>query len=182
MTDFAGGKVEAYFGPTELNAPDDLETVICEFIAGAKRSLDIAVQEIDSMKIAEAILDARWRGVQVQIFLEQDYLKSKLKASPDPPTAHTGETPEEALRRVQWRKDELDLAREKTLARNRWILTAFLRNGIEVHGDFNPKIFHQKFVLRDYRKGAIATTALLSGSANFTDKRHAQEPQQRLRL
>jgi hypothetical protein len=70
---------------------------------------------------------------------------------------------------VQWRKDELDLARETTLARNRWILTAFLSNGIEIHGDFNPKIFHQKFVLRDYRKGAIATTALLSGSANFTD-------------
>jgi hypothetical protein len=119
MTDFAGGKIEAYFGPTELNAPDDLETVICEFIAGARRSLDIAVQEIDSMKIAEAILDARWRGVQIQIFLEQDYLKSKLKASPDPPTVHAGETPAEALRRVQWRKDELDLAREKTLARNR---------------------------------------------------------------
>jgi phospholipase D-like protein len=70
---------------------------------------------------------------------------------------------------VQWRKDELDLARETTLARNRWILTAFLSNGIEIQGDFNPKIFHQKFVLRDYRKGAIATTALLSGSANFTD-------------
>jgi hypothetical protein len=45
MTDFAGGKIEAYFGPTELKAPDDLETVICEFIAGAKRSLDIAVQD-----------------------------------------------------------------------------------------------------------------------------------------
>jgi phosphatidylserine/phosphatidylglycerophosphate/cardiolipin synthase-like enzyme len=169
VTRFAGDKIEVYLGPTELNGPDNLEAVICEFIGKAKRSLDIAVQEIDSMKIAEAILDARWRGVSIQIFLEQDYLKSKLKAAPTAPAPEPGETPEQALRRVQWRKDEFDLGREKTLARNRWILTAFLRNGIEVHGDFNPKIFHQEFVLRDYRKGAVATTALLTGSANFTD-------------
>jgi hypothetical protein len=29
------------------------------------------------MKIAEAILDARWNGVAVEIFLEQDYLKEQ---------------------------------------------------------------------------------------------------------
>jgi phosphatidylserine/phosphatidylglycerophosphate/cardiolipin synthase-like enzyme len=166
---FAGGKIEAYLGPTELNGPDDLETVITGFIAEAKQSLDVAVQEIDSVRIAEAILDARWRGVQVEIFLEQDYLRSKLKAKPDPPAPAPGETPEQALRRVQWRKDELDLTRDTTLARNRWIMAAFLRSGIEVRGDYNPKIFHQKFILRDYRKGARPTTALLTGSANFTD-------------
>ena len=171
MAEFANGKIEVYLGPKELNGPDDLESVICEFIGGAKSSLDVAVQEIDSMTIAEAIIDARWRGVSVEIFLEQDYLKRKLPAKPDPPPpdAETEETAEEALRRVQWRPDELDLGRGATLARNRWILSAFLRNGIEVHGDFNPKIFHQKFVLRDFRRSAIRTTALLSGSANFTD-------------
>ncbi len=171
MAEFANGKIEVYLGPKELNGPDDLESVICEFIAGAKSSLDVAVQEIDSMAIAEAIIDARWRGVSVEIFLEQDYLKRKLPAKPDPPrpAAETEETAEQALRRVQWRPDELDLGRGATLARNRWILSAFLRNGIEVHGDFNPKIFHQKFVLRDFRRSAVRTTALLSGSANFTD-------------
>ena len=35
-------------------------------------------------------------------------------------------------------------------------------------GDYNPEIFHQKFVLRDYRGGARPTSALLTGSANFT--------------
>jgi hypothetical protein len=35
------------------------------------------------MPIAEAILDARWRGVKIEAFVEQDYLKSKLKALPD---------------------------------------------------------------------------------------------------
>ena len=67
MVTFASGKIEAYVGPTELKAADYLGTVICEFITKAKRSLDIAVQEIDSMRIAEAIIDARWRGVAVEI-------------------------------------------------------------------------------------------------------------------
>jgi phosphatidylserine/phosphatidylglycerophosphate/cardiolipin synthase-like enzyme len=168
VADFAGGKIEAYLGPTELGGPDDLETVIVEFIAGARLSLDVAVQELDSMPIAQALLDARWRGVDVEVFLEQDYLRTTLKAKPSPPKLQPGETPDDALRRVQWRRDELDLDRDSTLARNRWILTALLRNGVQVRGDFNPDIFHQKFVLRDYRGKAAKTSALLSGSANFT--------------
>lgn len=168
MTAFANGKIELYLGPRELKAPDDLETVIVEFIAGAKESLDIAVQEIDSMPIAEAILDARWRGVAVDVFLEQDYLRSKLKATPEPPALEPGETPAQAVYRVQWRSDELDLERDATLARNRRILAALLRNGVEARGDFNPDIFHQKFILRDYRGRARPTSALLTGSANFT--------------
>jgi len=48
------------------------------------------------------------------------------------------------------------------------ILAALLRNGVEVKGDFNPKIFHQTFIVRDY-PGAKPTSALLAGSANFTD-------------
>jgi len=76
MASFAGGKIEAYVGPPELGAADDLEQVIVDFIRGAKSSLDIAVQEIDSRAIAQAILDARWRGIRVNISLEQDYLRS----------------------------------------------------------------------------------------------------------
>jgi phosphatidylserine/phosphatidylglycerophosphate/cardiolipin synthase-like enzyme len=165
---FASGKVDVFLGPRELGGPDDLEAVIVDFVAGARESLDVAVQELDSLPIAEAILDARWRGVQVEVFLEQDYLRTTLKAKPDPPRALPGEDPAEALRRAQWRSDEEDLDRDSSLARNRWILAALLRNGVQVRGDFNPAIFHQKFVLRDYRGKAVRTTALLSGSANFT--------------
>jgi hypothetical protein len=78
MASFAGGKIQAYVGPPELGAADDLEQVIIDFIGGAKARLDIAVQEIDSRLIAQAILDARWRGVRVTVFLEQDYLRSDL--------------------------------------------------------------------------------------------------------
>jgi len=75
---FANGKIEAYVGPQELGAADNLEGVIIDFIHGARSSLDIAVQELDSEPIAQAILDARWRGVSVNLFLEQDYLRSPL--------------------------------------------------------------------------------------------------------
>jgi len=165
---FAGGKIEAYVGPTELGAADDLEHVIVDFVAGARSTLDIAVQELDSEPIAQAILDARWRGIQINLFLEQDYLRSVLKEKkgiPVLPFAKAGETAADALRRVQWGADDSELAP------NRRILAALLRSGIEVRGDFNPKIFHQKFVLRDYRAGRATKPgdpALLSGSANFT--------------
>jgi phosphatidylserine/phosphatidylglycerophosphate/cardiolipin synthase-like enzyme len=168
MTSFAGGKIEAYVGPTELGAADDLEQVIVGFIGGARSSLDIAVQELDSEPIAQAILDARWRGVSVNLFLEQDYLRTPLKTDkgvPVQPKPRAGETPQDALVRTQWGADDTELAA------NRRILAALLRSDVEVKGDFNPTIFHQKFVLRDFRDGTATKPgrpALLSGSANFT--------------
>lgn len=163
MTVFASGKIEAYVGPVELGAADDLEAVIADFIAGARTSLAVAVQELDNAVIAQALLDASWRGVRVELFLEQDYLRSPLAGSPPrPPVPRPGETPEEALRRVQWGEDETELAE------NRRILAALLRSDVQVRGDYNPRIFHQKFALRDYDGTAMPTSALLSGSANFT--------------
>ena len=147
MAVFAGGKIEAYVGPPGLGAHDDLEAVIVEFIAGARRRLDIAVQELDSEAIARAILGASWRGVRVTLFLEQDYLRSPLRRDttgvPIPPAPQPGETPAQALDRAQWQADETELAE------NRRILAALLRSDVEVRGDFNPAIFHQKFILRD---------------------------------
>ncbi|KQV67881.1 hypothetical protein ASC64_11845 [Nocardioides sp. Root122] len=163
MTVFASGKIEAFVGPTELGAADDLETVIGEFIAGARSTLAVAVQELDNPVIAQALLDASWRGVKVELFLEQDYLRSPLSGTPPTlPVPRPGETPEDALRRVQWGDDETELAE------NRRILAALLRSDVQVRGDYNPRIFHQKFVLRDYEGTATPTSALLSGSANFT--------------
>ena len=52
MPSFAEEKIQAYVGPPELGAADDLEQVIVDFIAGTKTRLDIAVQEIDSRPIA----------------------------------------------------------------------------------------------------------------------------------
>lgn len=163
MAQFADGKIEAYVGPPELGAADDLESVIVDFIAGAKSTLSVAVQELDNEAIAQALLDASWRGVRVELFLEQDYLRTPLPGNPPKqPTPRAGETPEQALRRVQWLEDDTELAP------NRRILAALLRSDVQVRGDYNPKIFHQKFVLRDYDGKSVATSALLTGSANFT--------------
>jgi len=161
MADFAGGKIQAFCGPKEHGAPDNLEEVIVNFIGGARHSLDIAVQEIDSEPIAQAILDARWRGVRVRIFLEQDYLSSE---EPPEPRAKRGEPESSAVRRAQWSKGRDSKGTEI----NREILTAFLRNAIDVKADYNPKIFHQKFIIRDYRGRSKGSSALLTGSTNFT--------------
>lgn len=162
MAAFAGNKIEAFVGPTELGAADDLEGVIVDFIGGARHSLDIAVQELDSEPIAQAILDARFRGVSVRVVLEQDYL---LTAKLPVVTARAGEDEAAARRRVQWGEEP----GARSLEANRRILAALLRCGVDVKADYNPAIFHQKFVVRDYRGRTLPTSAILSGSANFTD-------------
>ncbi|MGV9302527.1 MULTISPECIES: phospholipase D-like domain-containing protein [unclassified Nonomuraea] len=161
MTMFAGGKIEAFVGPTELGAADDLEHVIIDFIDGAQRSLDIAVQELDSEPIAQAVLDARFRGVDVRMVLEQDYLVSAKLPKIIP---RAGEDEAAARRRVQWGEE----TGARSLEPNRKILAALLRCDVDVKADYNPAIFHQKFIIRDYRERALPTSAILSGSANFT--------------
>jgi hypothetical protein len=61
------------------------------FIDAAQESLDIAVQEIDSEIIAQAILDARWRGVSVRVFPKHSYLQTDLT---DDDIAEIGNRPE----------------------------------------------------------------------------------------
>ena len=134
------GSVEFYAGPPALGGPDDLDVVIRDFIAGATDTLLIAVQELDSRVIAEAILAAKARKVSVQIILEGDYLLE------DPPLADPWSTTGDN-------------------EHNRVIHSALLRAGVDLVTDLNPKIFHQKFIVRD--PGA-PTSGVLTGSANFT--------------
>ena len=149
VADFANGKIQAYVGPSELGAPDDLESVIVDFAAGAKESLDVAVQELDSEPLAQALIDARFRGVSVRVFLEQDYL-----LSPKLPRYETS-----------W-EEQRDPPDHKT---NRDIFAALLRCNVDAKADYNPAIFHQKFAVRDYRGRAKRSSALLTGSANWTN-------------
>ena len=107
------------------------------------------------MPIAEAILDARWRGIDVDVFLEQDYLRSELKARPTAarqPTSRRDAGAGVAAASSGASDETRPVARPSRWRETVGILAALLRNDIEVHGDFNPKIFHQKFILRDYRE------------------------------
>ena len=135
-----GNSVEFYVGPPVLGAPDDLDAVVCGFIAKAKTELLVAVQELDSLTITTALLAAKKAKVRVRVILEGDYLVEP-KPLPDPWT--TGGDYEA----------------------NRSIHSALLRAGIDVITDLNPAIFHQKFLVRDDGGNGAA---VLTGSTNFT--------------
>ena len=133
------GNVEIFMGPQQCGGPDDLKKAIVDFIDGAHKYLDIAVQELDCLEIAEAIVRAKMRKVRVRVVLEGDYLKfGRPKTKPF--SSHP----------------------RKGLETNLEIQNALLRAAIDVKSDYNPNIFHQKFIVRD-------KTSLLTGSTNFTD-------------
>lgn len=139
-----GENIRLFLGPQSA-APsssrlDDLEAAIVDFIDGAAKRLDIAVQELESRPITEAILRAEIeRKVRVRLVLEADYLTAKR-----PP-----KTVAEAF--------ESHGAEES----NRLLAAAAMRATAWVRADFNPDIFHQKFIIRD-------GSAVLTGSTNFT--------------
>lgn len=130
------GNIELYMGPPKAGGPDDLKSVIIDFIDGAGSRLEIAVQELEDEDIARAIIAARRRKVQVWLVIEADYLRAKrLQAEPFEPGGE-----HEPNRRVH---------------------NAILRANIQLRTDFNPAIFHQKFIVRD-------RASVLTGSTNFT--------------
>lgn len=133
----ANDQIEIYMGPQELGAPDNLKDTIVNFIGGATKTLDIAVQEVDCRDIADALIAARKKNVRVRIVLEADYLIAKKRQSA-PWTPGGSHEP------------------------NREIHNALLRSKAWVRSDFNPDIFHQKFIIRD-------RSSVLTGSTNFTD-------------
>lgn len=118
------GDIEVFMGPHQLGGPDNLQEVIVKFIDEAQKRLFIAVQELDSKPIAEAIIRARQRKVRVKVVLEADYLLEQ-KARLNPFEAGG--------------KYEL----------NRTLSAAILRSSIYVRSDYNGDIFHQKFIVRD---------------------------------
>ena len=138
------GNLKFYAGPRDVDPAgaasklDNLEQVIVDYIDGARDTLDIAVQEVDSLPIAEAIVRAQLRKVSVRLVSEADYLVD------DKPAAKPFES-------------DPGLANEV----NRQIQLAMLRARAWVRTDFNPKIFHQKFIIRD-------RVGVLTGSTNFT--------------
>ena len=118
------GDITIHLGPAEQGGPDSLLDPIVDFINKAKKrqKLQIAVQEIDNRKIAEAIIGARKRGATIDVVIEQSYLLNK-EIPPDP--------------FVPGGAHEI----------NRELHNAILRATVDVKSDFNSKIFHQKFMI-----------------------------------
>lgn len=145
--DFLNGRLQAFLGPPgAAGAPDDLETVIIDFIDKSEHTLDVAVQELDNPLIAAAIDRAARRKrpgtnkfIRVRLVTEGDYLKEDEPV--DPPD------------------------KEVSLDINRKHFLTLLRGAVDAKIDFNPKIFHHKFIIRDRSE---AREAVLTGSTNFT--------------
>jgi len=135
--EFADGKIEIFFGPKEYGAKDSLEAELVDFINQAKESLDISVQELDSEIIAQAILNASQR---------KKAINPKRKLS---------------IRIILEESYQLGESYDE----NRRIYMNLLRAGIRTRLDYNSKIMHDKFIIRDYNK---EKEAVWLGSLNFT--------------
>jgi len=134
------GSLGLYMGPDDLGAPDNLEETIIDFLDDARDKLDIAVQELESRPIAEAVIRARQRDVAVRVILEGRYLT--VDEAVDDPWSEMGENED-----------------------NREIHAALLRAKVGVISDLNPDTYHQKFIIRDPEG---TRSAVLTGSTNFT--------------
>lgn len=131
------GNINLYMGPHTLGAPDNLEDAIIDFIAGARKRLEIAIQEVDNWKIANAIIHAKQRGITTTVVLEGDYLKS-YPGLRDP------------------------YKEGGSLKHNREIMATMMRAGVNVKLDFNTSIFHQKFIVRDRESVLTGSTNFTS--------------------
>jgi hypothetical protein len=76
--------------------------VIVDFIPQAKESLDIAVEEIDSMPTPKPSSTLAGEASMSTSTWSRTYVKSKLKAKPDPPVPQPRREAGQARRRVPW--------------------------------------------------------------------------------
>ena len=69
----------AYGNDPSIGEEDEtnIDRNLSRFIAGAERELDCAIFELESPRIAEALIAARHRGVLVRIVAESDYLDNE---------------------------------------------------------------------------------------------------------
>lgn len=118
------GNIEFYMGSHQSDHGDDLTRAIVGFIKGAKSTIDIAVQALDNIEIAHAILSVKKRRVQVRIILDEETLW-------------------EATPRLN------PLSPGGNLELNREIFLSLLRASIRVKTDFDGQTFHQRFIIKD---------------------------------
>lgn len=144
------GAIRLTMGPSQLGGPhappDNLEDEVMDFILGARESLDVAVQELESERVTIALCEAAIAGIDVRVILERRYLEGSPRAFKD---------------------DDHFVDDRRPHSHNRQMLRALLASGVHVTVDLNPETFHQKYIVRD-RHGTSSRAGVLTGSANFT--------------
>ncbi|HIK40546.1 phospholipase D-like domain-containing protein [Thermoleptolyngbya sp. M55_K2018_002] len=145
---------------------DDLEQVIVDGILSARRSLDVAVQELRLPRIAEALVKQHRAGVRVRVIVENNYRRPLSQVS----GAETGRMTErdrtryqEALRLMDENGDGRVSPQE---AARRDALVMLETAGVPLiddtaDGSKGSGLMHHKFVVVDGQD-------VIVGSANFT--------------
>ena len=78
--------IQVFFNQSEANVytepyrqierhGDNLEEIIITAIAQSTQTIDVAVQELNLPRVAEALVESRRRGVKVRLILENQYTK-----------------------------------------------------------------------------------------------------------
>jgi len=155
---------EPYRGVERLG--DDLEQVIVDGILSARRSLDVAVQELRLPRIAEALVQQHRAGVRVRVIVENNYRRPLSQVS----TAELGRMTErdrtryqEALRLMDENGDgrvsPLEASRRDALVMLEQARVPLIDDTAD--GSKGSGLMHHKFVVVD---GQV----VIVGSANFT--------------
>ncbi len=155
---------EPYRGVERLG--DDLEQVIVDGILSARRSLDVAVQELRLPRIAEALVQQHRAGVRVRVIVENNYRRPLSQVS----GAETGRMTErdrtryqEALRLMDENGDGR-ISPQEAARRDALVMLENARVPLiddTADGSKGSGLMHHKFVVVD---GQV----VIVGSANFT--------------
>jgi phosphatidylserine/phosphatidylglycerophosphate/cardiolipin synthase-like enzyme len=134
-------KAHLFLGPKERGAPDDLEKELLKFIRGAKHSLEIMVHELDNENVTNALIEVTR-------------------------SSRPNSTKFVKVRVITELNYLIDHGSRASYEKNRQLLNKLWRSGIDARPDYNPALFHHKFIVRDYNR---AGEAVWTGSVNFTD-------------
>ena len=148
----------------QLTRPgDDLENIIVESIKSAQSTVDVAVQELNLPKVAQALAERHQAGVKVRVILENNYSR---------PWSDRTEAELDQRDRLRYREffTLVDRNQDKQLSAaeiNLGDALVILRNaGVPViddtaDGSKGSGLMHHKFIVVD-------GVTLLTGSANLT--------------
>ena len=146
-----------------LRQGDDLEQVVLDAVAGAQRSISLAVQELTLPRIAQALVERHRAGVRVRVVLENSYSTPWSRQ-------HPSELDDHARHRWQRLHDLADRDRDGTVTQGERqagdAVALLLEGGVPLlddtaDGSAGSGLMHHKFLVVDGRE-------VVTGSANFT--------------
>ncbi len=170
-------KIQVYMNQSEANyytdpyrnktrLGDNIEQVIIDAIKGAKRSVDVAVQEFRLPGIAKAMIEKRNQGVRVRLIIENTYNKGYSEYTKEEIARFTEREKgkyEDFLAFADLNKDGV-ISREEALERDTIPMIKEARLDYiddTADGTKGSGLMHHKFTIVDEE-------IVLTGSANYT--------------